>query len=274
MVLAHDLKNERLSAWAEKELNGYGPDDDFPEYRKTAAPAKGLFLGPGGMQSDNQPIPPGALREDLRHFAESVKLHQPIAAYEGAGKKSSMRFDWPANLTVMYQKAFFEGHFALNRAWQEVPGSVFVGLLDTIKTRVLRFALELKSDLGEVHDHISELPKGKVDQSVVNNIYGGNVVIGSTNVTQIGSVEIRVGDWAGLSRGLEKLGVPTASISELQAELAQDSKDSTKPGLGKRAAAWLAKIGKDSGQALLSVGVEVAKKEATKYISQYLGLPT
>jgi hypothetical protein len=225
------------------------------------------------MMSDNQPIPPSALREDLRHFAESVSLQQPIAAYEGVGKKSSMRFEWPANLTVMYQRTFFEGRFALNRAWQEVPGSVFVGLVDTIKTRVLRFALELKDDLGEVHDQIKDIPKEQIDRSVINNIFGGNVVIGSSDFTQIGSIEIGKGDWTALSDALKTLGVPIAQVSELRTALDQDSADVPKPGLGERAKAWLGKIGADSGNALLGVGVEVVKTEAKKYLFQYLGLP-
>jgi hypothetical protein len=42
----------------------------------------------------------------------------------------------------------------------EVPGSVVVGLIDTIKTRVLRFSLELKDELGEVHDNRLREPGG------------------------------------------------------------------------------------------------------------------
>jgi hypothetical protein len=81
-------------------------------------------------------------------------------------------------------------------AWQEVPGSVFIGLIDTIRTRVLRLALELKDDLGEVHDQIKDLPKEQVDRSVINNIYGGTNIIASSHFTQIGRIEIVQGDWA------------------------------------------------------------------------------
>jgi hypothetical protein len=94
-----------------------------------------------------------------------------------------MVFAWPAGLTAFYERAFFQRSYALNRAWQEVPGSVAVGLIDTIKTRVLRLALELKDELGGVHDDddLTELPKEKVDQTVINIIYGGTNVIASQN---------------------------------------------------------------------------------------------
>jgi len=174
LVLAHTLKNDRLKDWAENELNGYTSDDDsVPDYRKTSAPAKGLFLGPYGAEIRNQPIPPAMLRPEHRRFAESAVLFQPIASYENVDGGHRFMIEWPANLTGLYQAAFFEGSYALNRAWQEVPGSVFAGLMDTVRTRVLRFALELKDELGLVSGDVNELPRETVDRSVVTYILGG-----------------------------------------------------------------------------------------------------
>jgi len=116
-VLAHQLKNERLKAWAEKELNGYEANDELPVYRKTAALAKGHFLGSFGSQISHQPIPTAALKKEHRHFAESVELTQPIVAYETISHDAHMVFDWPPNLTLLYQREFFEGKYNLNRAW-------------------------------------------------------------------------------------------------------------------------------------------------------------
>ena len=197
LVLSHTLRNDRLKVWAENELNGYattGPE--VPEYRKTAAPAKGFFVGAFGAQINNQPIPPGMLEEKHRRYAESVVLSQPIAAYENTSGSGGSRFviEWPANLTMLYHGAFFDGDYVLNRAWQEIPASVFVGLIDTIKTRVLRFALELKDDLGSVSDNLTELPQEKIDQQVTMYIFGGTNVIASRDFTQSNRIEIHEGD--------------------------------------------------------------------------------
>ena len=275
LVLAHALRNDRLKVWAENELNGYAPTDDgIPEYRKTAAPAKGIFMGGFGAQINDQPIPPALLQERHRHFAESAVLRQPIASYENVEAGSRLVLEWPANLTVLYQADFFDGDYALNRAWQEIPGSVFVGLIDTIKTRVLRFALELKDDVGSVGKNLNELPKEKVDQQVVTYIFGGTNVIASRDFTQIDSIEMKQGDWSALATALNRLGVRDPAISELKAALDEDSKDATMPapGLGSRTASWLKALGKKSSEVALSVGVEVVKKEATKWILGYLGL--
>ena len=52
----------------------------------------------------------------------------------------------------------------------------------------------------------------------------------------------------------------------------QDKHEDAKPGIGKRAAAWVGKIGTAVGTAALSVGTDVAKIKATKAITGYLGL--
>ncbi len=82
LVLAHRLKNDRLKTWAENELNGYQDLDLLPDYRKTPAPAKGLFLGGFGAAIGDQPLPSMVLDEEHRRFAETAMLIQPIEAYD------------------------------------------------------------------------------------------------------------------------------------------------------------------------------------------------
>ena len=178
--------------------------------------------------------------------------------------------EWPPDLTVYYQTAFLED-YALNRAWQEIPGSVFVGLIDTIKTRVRRFALELKDDLGAVSENLREVPKEKIDQSITMNIFGGNNVIASQDVTQVHTIDIGKGDWGSLSKELQSLGVGGSDVAELRAAIKEDQEGQPKTNLGERTTTWLKQLGNKLGAAALSVGIEVAKTEATKWIHQYLG---
>ena len=137
------------------------------------------------------------MNKEHRHFATTATLTQPIIAYEGTRLRSGEKFiiPWPADLTVRYQTKFIED-FALNRAWQEIPDSVSPALIDTVRNRVLRFALELRDELGLVNDDLSALPQGKVDQSVTNYIFGGTNVIAGTaqDFTQIGAVNVAKGD--------------------------------------------------------------------------------
>ncbi|MFZ0636669.1 MAG: hypothetical protein WA755_09165 [Candidatus Acidiferrales bacterium] len=115
LVLAHELKNERLKAWANQELNGYRAVDSVPEYRIVHADAKGTFMGPFGSEARNWPIPPVGLENEDKPFADRVCLRQAVSAYENATAhpEGSISFPWPANMVVYYQRRFFKGHFAL-----------------------------------------------------------------------------------------------------------------------------------------------------------------
>src|SRR6266849_1075300 len=74
LILAHQLKNDRLKKWATLELNGYPSNDALPDYRITPAQAKGHFTGPGGSAWNRYPIPPALLEEKHRGFAKEVHL--------------------------------------------------------------------------------------------------------------------------------------------------------------------------------------------------------
>ena len=69
LLLGHELKNERLKAWANQELNGYN-GRDVPEYRIIPAPAKGNFIGPFHAQYNHHIIPSIVLEENHREFAQ------------------------------------------------------------------------------------------------------------------------------------------------------------------------------------------------------------
>jgi hypothetical protein len=47
IVLAHQIKNDRLKTWANKELNGYGDEDVLPDYRVISARRQGALLRVG-----------------------------------------------------------------------------------------------------------------------------------------------------------------------------------------------------------------------------------
>jgi hypothetical protein len=277
LVLAYQLKNDRLKTWIEKELDGYKPNDDVPEYRQVPAGAKGTFLGGGGAAIYDQPLPPGVLKPEHRHWASSIELRQPIAAYDirvVTGKtsdkgKSRLIIEWPADLTAHYQTQFIKG-YALNRAWQEIPESSIISLIDTVRNRVLRFALELKDESGLVSNDLAAVPQEKVNQYVTNFIFGGGNVISGTahGITQIGNIVVAKDDVAGLAAALKTLGVDNSDLTNLTNALKQDAAEAGHKSFGQRAVAWLKAIAPKLGQGGVKMGADVAKA----WILQYLGL--
>src|SRR5207245_2489338 len=122
LILAFELKNEKLKQWIEKELSGFDKDDEVPEYRKAMLYSKGNFSGPFGARVTNRPLPLGIL--ETKHWDMlTSRLVQPIAAYEklaAAGVDKNASINWPPDLIHHYQHSFIDG-FALSSAWQEVP---------------------------------------------------------------------------------------------------------------------------------------------------------
>jgi hypothetical protein len=273
LVLAHRLKNRRLGEWANKELNGYSQTDNLPEYRQMPALSKGLFLGGGGAQINNQPLPLHVMEPEHRAIVETLKLCQPISAYEAAPKIDSAQLPWPPILTTRYQGAFIRG-YALNRAWQEIPASVLAGLVDTVRNRVLSLALELQDELGAVDNKLEKLPAEVVERSIVNNIYGGTVFIAGSeqNITQIGNIHVGPHDIIELTNALKVLGLNASDISKLQSAIEEDKPNHGETSIGDNVRSWLKQIGKTIGKKGLKVGIEVAEQTATKWIMQYYGL--
>ena len=235
---------------------------------------KGVFIGIA-MRMNDQPIPIHVMEEKDRKLIEKVYLHQPAASYEDRADKSANAYlPWNPSLTTKYQTKFFrDSDLVLNRAWQEIPGSVLVGLLEQIRTRVLRFALELKENLPPDASDPKQVSPAVVERSVVNNIYGGNILIAShaENISQMAHTTIAAGDIEGLKRALSRLGVTDEGLKNLDADMKADEANG-QPTIGPRIKGWLANIGGYFGKEGAKVGMDVVKKLATKWILQHYGM--
>ncbi|MDX1923059.1 MAG: hypothetical protein SFW65_08030 [Alphaproteobacteria bacterium] len=269
LVLSYKLKNERLKTWAQNELDGYRKNEEvIPDYRKITAHAKGIFLGPFGQQLNDQPIPAGILKKEHRHFAESAILNQPIAAYEGNNDpKNKCIIEWPGNLVVLYQAKFFDGDLALNRAWQEIPNSVMISLVETVRNKVLKFALELADEIGDQPEEaIRTVPAEKIDRLVTLQIYGGQVIFAANtgDIVSDSSVKVISGDLKSLKAALKLAGASEEELVALTTAIEEDKKhqNAEKPSIGSKTLKWLSDV---SGK--------VAGKIAERLIAQYLGLP-
>lgn len=273
LILSFRLKNQRLTVWANAELDGYASAEDLPVYRVIETVAYGTFTGPFGASIRNKSIPGLLLNEEHRRFADTYYLRDGIAAIQTtAASGHGGRMPWPANLVVYYQSKFIE-NYALQEAWLELPKQIFVGILDTVRTRTLRFALELREELGAANDDVAAIPPAAVEKTVTTYIFGGNVVVGGSNhrFSQTGSMTVGAGDQVALAAALGNLGFSGPEIAELLTAAKQDVAEQLEQGLGKRTLAWLGKIGAGIANAALSVSTDIAKIEAAKAISSYLG---
>jgi AbiTii len=271
LVLAHTVKNEKLAAWTQNELNGYDNIDALPSYRKLKIIARGFFVGAFNSQLNDQPLPPGILKKEHRDWARVANLTQPIAAYEDYNKHSGAQIPWPPGITALYQTNFFEG-MVLNRAWQEIPSSAFASLLDTVRKRILSLALELKDQLGDVSGQTNQLEPAKVDSSVVYHIYGGNNVIAATaqSIQQAGRDVITTGDIGSLKKALGDFGVEAGDITEIVDALKADG-DGARLSLGQKTVGAIKAVAGKLVSAGKSITASAATSIITQMVLQFLG---
>jgi AbiTii len=281
MILAYTLNNETFKIWIDKELNGYDFTDELPKYRTLSTISKGFFVGIGGSQIDDQPLTLAVMKPEDWAKVATAKLVQPIVAYESIFQDNRQAgppriIEWSPDLTVKYQESFCE-HYTLIRAWKVIPATVLPALVDTVRSRVLRFALELRDDMGLDSDNIATVSQETVDKHIVSYIFGGvNIISGTArDFTQIGAVAVEKGDISALVTALRHIGVSDSDVAELTAALRDDAVtavNETGPTLGQRTMVWLKGLGGRLASAGTQIAGDTAKAEAMKLISQYLGL--
>jgi AbiTii len=166
--LASDLKIECLKSWADQELNGYKDGTGVPAYRVITANAYGNFAGPFRSWYPNHLIVPVVLDEKHRHFAETAEVFQSVGSLDDLAKgdnKGTLILSWPPVLVALYQSKLLQGAFC-HDAWQEVPKSALIEILDAVRNATLRMALEIKEELGTTYNNLDEVKSRDVAKAI------------------------------------------------------------------------------------------------------------
>ncbi len=190
-VLAARLGNEDFKRWIDNELSGYDKKDDLPEYRILNVNSKGHFGGPFGSGLRNADIPLMCLPEDFRESLGHSYMMQPVAAMASlvaSGKSGTLQEPWNPDLVAHFGNRIYERMVCM-QAWKVIPASAIVAALDTVRTRVLNFVLEIEAQnpaAGEAMSNEKPVPQETV-QHIFNTYITGdvqNLSSGSTNVSQ------------------------------------------------------------------------------------------
>ncbi len=280
-VLAARLNNDELRAWVSKELNGYENAKDVPDYRVLGAPATGHLAGPFGSGYQNITIPPMLLPDWAQQYAEEMRFTQPIATIEDLGKgDGAVTCQWPGNLMAYMQTKEgnkFANGLVLYGAWQTVAKASVLGIVDTVRNRVLEFALRLENEAPAAGE--PDRPDSVVSDATVSHLYQtiihgdviGNVATASHAVQTTGPIKVVKGDIEALRKALTEWGIPAQELQNLETAMKEDP-----PGMSladkPKTTAWLSSMtGKMlSGALKLSTGVGVDL--VAQVIGQFLGI--
>lgn len=190
-ILAARLGHDGLKQWVDHELNGYEDKGDLPDYRHMRVNSKGHFSGPFQSGLRNADIPMGCIPEEFRESLSNTYLMQPVAALEHlvqSSESGTVQEPWIPDLVAHVGQDIYEGMNCM-QAWKVIPVNGIVAALDSIRNRILNFALEIEAidpDVGDKVPGESKIEESQVQQ-VFNTYITGNVqnmATGSSDFTQ------------------------------------------------------------------------------------------
>lgn len=160
----------------------------------------------------------------------------------------------------------------LNRAWQEISIGTIAAIVDTVRTRLLQFALEIQEEIGDDSASLAQAAPDKVERAVGTIIYGGqNVITGSVrgDIRLHAQQVVMQGDFPSLRKALAEVGVAEPEIAELKEAEAADRAAGAENGFGARVAGWLSKagayVGKKAGEATTDAAIGAVKTAVLTY---------
>jgi hypothetical protein len=273
-VLAVRIGLSELGEWVRYELNGYPPEVELPAYRVLYGVAKGHFLGPFGSGLRNATLPASNLPAEYRDWGRKAFIRQPIVALEevATGKdKGPVHIPWPGDLVARVQDRFMQ-HMTLAQAWLDLARSDFVSAVESVRNRVLSFALDAEQYVKDDTPPSDPARAAELSNVFHTHIYGsvGNLAQGSTNVTQ--TTGIPPGDLQRLLAELRSVGVPNDDVQELEKAVQEDGTP-PKGKLGPRVAKWLGGMLSKAVSGTWSVATSTATEVLPKLIERYYDTP-
>ena len=277
-ILAKRLNHEAFSRWVESELNGYSSKDEVPKYRVLVVQSFGTFHGPWGSGIKNIAIPDITLPEALRDIARRAFLQSGISTYESLVKgseKKTLMANWPPNVLGIHGDKIMEDMVCV-AAWQEVGANQIHGVIDTVRTRILSFVLELEKqvpDVGEVPSIENPISNDKITNMIQYYIYGnvGNIAVGSSKFSQASSIEIVPNDLQSLINYFKTQNINEADLVGLKKALKKDKKPINGKSFGKNVSGWIGKMVGKAASGVWKISTDVAAKVISEAILKYHG---
>lgn len=257
MVVASRINDAELSAWASKELAGYGLQDDLPSYRASRRmPVHGIWTNPLGMWIRDTPVSSAGLPEDFDKAFFYAKFRQSVAELEMlSGADSDASLAWDPWAVGKYNQMVEDGEggtgftmMSLMEAHVLFPRNVMIGILDSIRTQVLDLALALEQvapDAGEPNGPTVNNPQvGAVVQNFNFTINGDGANVATGDHAHQRST-VKKGDARGLVEVARGLG-----LSHEDAESFREAVEADGTAVAEHTRGFVARV-RDGGVVLL-----------------------
>ena len=276
-VLGARLRHREFKKWVDKELNGYFGDAKLPEYRVIQGlQSTGDFVGPFGRQARNIPLPVLNVPEAFRKRVSSMEFREGVGELAAMveGRTGDLQSPWPPDLIAHVSDRFIRGD-NLIAARISLPRSTVVGILDSVRNRVLKFVLEIDAQApqaGEDEAGPQKISEDRVTQIFNTNIMGGsNIAVGSSRVKQV--VQVQVGDLNSLKAHLSGHGVDPKDVQGLETILREERPPKEGSEFGKRVSGWIGEMTAKAASGTWKIGVGAAGGLLASALRAYFGWP-
>jgi len=278
-LLAARISHTAFAQWVDHELSGYPDVDDLPDYRVVRVDSYGAFVG-SYQRANKLQIPVDILPIELRERYRHAYMGASISAYTALlsdGTSGSVQDHWPVGLAIHHASKLTPNMQCIE-AWKEIPIGAIVRLLDSVKTSVLGFVIDLEREAPDA----GELPIGsqpplsseRMTQIFNTNISGnvGNVANASSDFSQSSTTVVQPGSWQSLQARLLELGLTHEDTDGLQAEVEQVLATGTQEDKQRTAGTCIGRLVGKAASGVAGVGIEAAATGIAKAIAAYFGL--
>ncbi|UVM06390.1 hypothetical protein [Pseudomonas laurylsulfatiphila] len=276
-LLAARISHPQLNEWADRELNGYPDIESLPHYRVTRVDSYGTFHG-GFRQADRLQIPVTVLPEKLREQFQHAYMISSISSYAAlliGNTTGRVQEPWPLGLAVHHASTVTTDMQCV-AAWKEIPIGAVVRLLDSVKTKILDYVIDLDREAPNAGDtpigSQAPLSTEKMTQIFNNTINGnvGNISNSGENFTQNASIQF--GNWDSLTKQLTSLGLNPADFPLMQGDLDEARVGMDESEKQARASTWISYLTNKAIEGASGVGVETVAAAISMAITAYMGL--
>ncbi|WP_400994815.1 hypothetical protein [Agromyces sp. GXQ0307] len=226
LTVAHRLGAADIVQWTKHELSGYPKGIDVPAYRTFDSNVMALFTGPMQSQIRHQLTARPEGMDDLWR----VDMREPLVELQAlAEAEAEPSRAWSAYAVKAYEESgvFRIQYHNLFSAWNVVTRQSLLGVVDSVRSKALEFALELQADFpnaGAVGGPTVENPGvARVVYNLTNNITGdGTNVAAGAHIRQ--KSVVNKGDEASLRREVGELGLSAHDIDDFILALRRDGR--------------------------------------------------
>lgn len=274
LIVASKLNLSEFHDWICSEMNGYNGESKVPQYRQVKADlrARNPYLGMIPIQIQDADIMKMLCEVPLRPSIAQLQNVLEEPQEKGGYITSPLPHEYRQYLYNIQKNDLGDPLEPVRIIdWSQVAS-----ILDAVRDRVLKFALELEQQ-GIIGEGLTFSEEEQTQAKKITHINIGNMLgivgdVTDSHVTQNLTMNVQQNDVASLRSALEVYGLETKDIDELGVALQEDPKPENSKTFGKRVSTWIGKMVTKAATGAWNIGVDKATTILSTAIRQYYGL--